>query len=216
MNIFLCPHTMARTNAGYTLVELLVVIIILGLLASLGVELLHLGGRSWNKSNYMATTIATIESTQLLLRNELTRIQPFETRSDDITTVAFVGEPTALEFYAPLPTAYAWYGPVYIRLSIDKTAKDEKTLFIAWQSDPASSWKRSALISSIKEIRFDYYGPTYDNSPPSWQSTWIRKKTLPQAIKLHIDFSAEKNFAWPEFVVAPAIEATADSIDGLR
>lgn len=208
------PFSAKRAHRGFTLLELLVALAILGLLTSLGAELLHLGSRSWNKSVRMTANVSTVEAVQSLLRKELSRTEPFTIRNNDGFAVAFAGSSDSLSFFAPLPAAYEQRGPVEIQLFIEKNGKNGKSLVMAWRGHTDSPWARSVLITTITDARFDYFG-WGETGGLSWQNTWVNRKELPQAIKLEVDFPVNGDFVWPEFIVEPVIEATAISIYNL-
>ena len=200
-----------RNRQGFTLIELLVAITIMGLLISLCAGLLHLGQRSWGKSNQMAVNVSVMEGIQDLLRNELSQAQPIMTQTQETLATAFTGNADAVSFYARLPQAFEEFGIVEIRLGVIPSKLTGKDLVMDWRPVGAALWNESVLLSAIKDVHFSYYGATEANNA-YWQSSWAGQKTLPQAVKIGIDFASGDSRSWSEFVVKPIITANAVSI----
>jgi general secretion pathway protein J len=198
----LCQRAV-RGKRGFTLIELLVAITILGLLTSLGAGLLHLGGRSWEKANRMSADISAIESAQSLLRLELTRAQLAPDPNSSF--VAFNGGTDFVAFRAALPRSLEGSGPAEIQIRTESSSDNRQNLIMAWRIQGMGNWTKSIILPGVKNVRFGYYGSLAETAAPQWQINWADRKTLPQAIRLDIDFPAGDSRFWPAFIVAPLI-----------
>ena len=87
--------------AGYTLVEMLASLIIVGLISALMLSGLNTGRRVWERADVANFAGETISGAQMLLRERLERAFP-ATRYDKIPTYAdFAGTAEAVNFLSP-------------------------------------------------------------------------------------------------------------------
>lgn len=194
------------SRRGFTLIELVVAMSILGLLMAMGFGLMRLGAQSWNKVNSLAENVAEIEAVQNLLRRELVQAYPEVSPAGNSSEISFTGDLDSVIFKAPLPAALGPKGPVEMRLYIAAGHPAGKQLVMAWrQNTDASSWQESVLLTGINHARWSYYGLAGEMKQAGWQPSWQRKTVLPQAIRLDIAFSAGDTRLWPLFIVAPKI-----------
>jgi general secretion pathway protein J len=190
----------SRGKRGFTFVELLVALVILGLLTSLGAGLLRLGTRSWAKTSRMSANILAIESAQSLLRATLSRARLTPAGDGGIR---FDGMQDSVRFQAILPQALEQQGPVDIQIGAEAGGGGQ--LVMVWFDKNKNDWVKSVILSGIGSARFAYYGTPAEGVIPNWQSRWSGEKTLPQAIRLDVEFRAESSRTWPELIVAPML-----------
>jgi general secretion pathway protein J len=200
--LFSCRKRL-RNQRGFTLLELLVALAILGLVTALGASLLHLGARSWEKAYSSSEKTAAIETVQNLLRRELQCIHPTSGGTGVTAHTPFDGQATALSFISLLPEALQNDGPAEIHLFL-KDYQDSKYLVMAWRHGGASaSWSESILLPNVRVLHISYYGAETKDQSPRWQPVWSFQKTLPQAIKLEAELST--GVSWPTLIVTPMI-----------
>jgi general secretion pathway protein J len=194
------PHFRKR---GFTLLELLVAITILGLLTSLGASLLHMGSRSWEKTYTGSENTSAIENVQTLLRHQLERIEPTIRQANGTIRTEFDGRTNSISYVSFLPEALRNDGPAEIRLYTEENPGG-KGLVLAWKHGEAQShWAKSILMPDIDWLRIGYYGPKEKGQTAGWQTSWSFQKTLPQAIKIEVGLKS--GALWPTLIVAPMI-----------
>src|SRR5580765_8408464 len=92
---------MRSREAGYTLVELLASLIIIGLASAMMLSGISTGHRVWERADLANAAGETISGSQMLLRGRIERAFP-ATRYDKIPTyVDFFGASNGLTFLAP-------------------------------------------------------------------------------------------------------------------
>ena len=100
-----------QTQRGFTLLELLISLTLLGLILVLLFGGLRLSVRSWDSVQRQVDNLNSVRSVESFLRREMERIQPYRWKAAPGPRFAFVGERHKLNFVAPLPSrigAGAW------------------------------------------------------------------------------------------------------------
>jgi hypothetical protein len=175
---------------------------ILGLLTGLGAALLHLGARSWERTARLSADLDTVESVEASLRFELARARPVAAEGSD--AVFFEGGPQSISFTAELPEALEGMGAVPLRLGVSSPDENTKRLVLQWYDRRNGAWAYSVLLPSIRDARFAYFGADDPGGAPIWRSSW-NAKTLPELIRIDIDFPQDDGRMWPSLIVAPMI-----------
>jgi len=80
-----------RSRAGFTLVEMLIAITILGLLMTSAFGALRLGGKSWEQGIRYADNTEALRSSSDFLRRQFAQLQPLTWHDGEQTVIAFEG-----------------------------------------------------------------------------------------------------------------------------
>jgi len=200
----------ADPDRGFSLLEMLVALALLGLLVGLLHEGLTLGHRVWERAGArLAARIEAVEGAQLVLRDRLAGLNPAWLNEGDSSRVLLEGAPTSMTFFARGADAEA--SGTFRRLSVAATV--EGRLELAWHPDtdrsPLPDWTRAPLLGGIAGAEFAYFGPTRTDPTPRWRDRWQGQEFPPRLVRLRIQFPAGDPRIWPELVVAP--RATIDA-----
>ncbi len=198
-----------RAARGFTLLELLVALAVLGLLMTSTFGGLRFASRAWSK--VAARSDATDDlAARNLLRGTIAQAYPGFVAADlTDRTVAFDGAVDGLAFLAPLPEAIA--AGVGARLHFFAAPRGEaRALFMAWHFDlPAAGTgealpdQQVMLLDRVRSVRFDYYGASEESGGAAWQASWSGQQRLPELVRVHVDFADQAHPAWPDLVVGP-------------
>jgi len=90
-------------EAGFSLVELLVALVLLSMVAGLLASGLSLGQRVWRRSEERAQASRAMFDAQTALRRLLDDMQPLRLSSQDARTIEFRGSTDQIEGIVPLP-----------------------------------------------------------------------------------------------------------------
>ncbi len=200
-----------NSESGFTLLELLIALVLLGFLSALLFGAIRFGARAWERSTAVATQVDDIHTTQALLRRLLSEVYPMLITADATRPrIDFAGEAASIDFLAPVPEALGAGGRARFTLGLrehgglwqlviasrPELAKDE--------AQPSSS-TGSVLLSAIERFEFSYFGSLRPGDPPAWHESWSRQTSLPQLIRMRLEFPGGDHRSWPELVVAPRI-----------
>ena len=174
-------------SRGFTLLELLVAMLLLGLLTLPLFGSLRLGARTWSAAEAGAARVERLMAGQEALRRQIATALP---RRDD---APFEGTARTLSFAGHMPMAGV-PGWAMVRLR-----HDGGRLLLAWQPlYPDGSRGDSAetpLLDDVADVAFSYLGDE------GWRSEWSGRD-LPALVRLEASFT--DGARWPPFVVRPA------------
>jgi general secretion pathway protein J len=193
-------------DAGFTLVELLVSLAVLGLLAVLLSSGLRFGARAWERSEAHTEGMDEVMRVRALLRHEIEQAYPEYVTSDrKHPHVAFIGTGATMTFLAPAPQASGIEGLAEVTLSgVQKQSHVGLTMAIR-PDGSAEGIAGELLLNDLAFLRFGYFGSDEAGGPAAWHDEWTNRKTLPLLVKISAKFPQGDARSWPTLVVAPRI-----------
>ncbi len=191
-----------RRQSGFTLLELVVAITLMGLVLVVLYSGLRLGLNSWDSGEARAEATNRLRLAQEFLRRQLAQsmavYQP-DDRGEEV--VAFSGQPTGIEFVAPLLTQLGQGGLYRIRVEAG-----DGQLWLRWRpyrsDDPAAGEEReTVLLEGVSAVEWAYFGPERedDEESPRWRADWTSGERRPRLVRLNLNWRDEP---WPDLVVA--------------
>jgi general secretion pathway protein J len=199
-------------TVGFTLLELLIAITLLGFMLALLFGGMRLGARSWDAGELRSGHSTHLALVQGFLRRELSQVYPYRWKKKVNTELAFVGESSRLRFVAPIA---ARLGPgglylVSVEQAEDKDGKQLVMKRVIPDSDSGdfnaldeADAEKDVLAEQIESINFAYFGAETKDAEPQWLDKWDNPKSLPYLIRIRVKFSNGRD--WPDLVVPPLI-----------
>jgi general secretion pathway protein J len=180
--------------AGFTLVELLIALTLVGLLTTLVYGGLRLAAQAWSRVERQTADAADLGAVAEVLRHALSAAYPaYASAEPSDRAIAFDGEVDSVALVAPLPQAIAAGVPAQLRFFV---VGDERprTLVMGWRFDlPASDGdgplpeNRLVLLDHVRAIRFAYFGADAADDAPDWHPSWRARDRLPRLIRIHVE-----------------------------
>jgi general secretion pathway protein J len=219
-----------REQAGFTLLELLVAMTVLGVLTGLLASGLSFGTRIWERERGKLDVATELQLVQDVLRRLLTQALPLSSPAERGRTEepAFVGSEDSVEFLGP-PPAQLLAGGVYAYRVIARTEADGVLLVLQWrlrppqagttrvrvtnaeleEQDQLSTEHEVILLKALNSAEFSFFGAAEEGSSPTWRDKWRSSKS-PQLVRLKIGFRPGDPRIWPDLLMAPriALEST--------
>ena len=199
---------------GFTLVEMLIAITILGLLMTSAFGALRLGSKSWEQGIRYADNTEALRSSSDFLRRQFAQLQAMAWHDGEQSVIAFEGSASRLRFVTPAPAALESAGLLLMSLSVDTHNDDVSVSFGTGIIDPGSeSWfsaaptRRNTVLIELESATLDYFGKIDDQHVPAWRSDWPHDATYyPRAVRLSTSVSASRSsvpaFYFPIYIGA--------------
>lgn len=199
-------HSALALMQGFTLVELLVAIAILGLFASATFGAVRTAGRSLDAGLQRANTTEVERSVTDFLRRQLAQLTPTRLPDGDESRLAFAADRSRLKFIAPAPQYSPGAGLLVLELVLLKTDGHTSLVLKFGPFDPGAAElkftdasERSVLAEDIGDMAFEYFGAEVEDDRPTWKSAWRAEADLyPTLVRLRPRNGGDSG--WPELV----------------
>jgi general secretion pathway protein J len=205
---------LARTKAlsGFTLIEMLIALTLLGIMMSLLMVTFRAGAKSWDAGEKIAAVTEDQFAVRHFLRSYLENARPV---IDDFTDelepkFSFEGDEHSLTFVAGLPANQDRGGLWRFTLEIERGSEKKLVAivepFFPGLDDDADLLENLTLLSNVEKFDISYFGKDQiTDQDPDWNDRWEDKNELPLLVK--IEMQIEGQIEWPATVIAPQIES---------
>jgi general secretion pathway protein J len=208
------PHARQR---GFTLLELLIAITLLGVLMAALFGALRLGARVWDTGEARLDASARLQVVQNFFRQQLGQTFPLTEVGDDpraSPAMLFVGVSDGLRFVSLLP-AHLGGGVSLIELALrpsreggglDDLVLRMRPLDLTGDAAARSETEERVLIQAIASLEVAYFGAERPGAAPTWWQEWQGQRTLPALVRMRVGFPEGDRRRWPELIVGLMID----------
>jgi general secretion pathway protein J len=200
------------TQAGFTLLELLVAIMILTLVLTVALGAVRIGNRSFKAGITRADQTAEIRALAGVLRRQLLQLLPVTWNENGRDFIAFEGDEHQLRFVGPAPEGSTGPGYLVYRLGVEPLSGSSRVTLAFAPFDPGSeqftmpeSSGKELLTDSLSDASFEYFGARDERDQPSWHAAWPSYTgRLPSLIRMQLSSSTVQ---WPDMLFQIHFEA---------
>ena len=204
------PQGTRLREAGFTLLEIMVAMLVMSLIVTTAFGALRLGERSWEAGIARADETETLRTVADLLQRQFSQLLPVTWTMDDQTTLAFSGTHDRVRFLAPAPRHRGATGLFEFTLAA-KTRADSTRLVLDYRlhnpdtdgfQPDGSDRQRVLLVDEIRTATLAYYGSPRAGDPPQWHSDWSSEAdAFPQLVRVSLIAKPGQRH-WPELLLA--------------
>jgi prepilin-type N-terminal cleavage/methylation domain-containing protein len=181
-------YSQSKNAAGFTLVELLVVLALTGLLVLGLYQAFRIGSRAADRANPDTDAPAQFALIQDFMDREVGAAVPLPVLSDPAQGIQFNGEPKAISFVS-LPPAFLALGGfhlLHLRLVGGRIEVSWKPLARGPSGPEPIALRPSILMERVGTITFAYFGVPGPNEATAWTERWTGRPILPKLVRLRI------------------------------
>jgi len=201
-----------RGDAGFTLIELTVALVLLALISSVLYGSLSLAGNSWNRGEAKSQQTGEMRLTEDFLRRTLAAQHPLRFHKVVEQPLYFLGTGDSLAYAAAMP-GRAGGGMYYFRVAVSADGDNSRLTLSRLIPDYAAQRLPefdgadfSVLADAIASVRFGYFGRdpgSADSVTPTWRDRWDDPQRLPDLIR--VDVKPVNGAPWPTLIVEPRV-----------
>lgn len=202
---------MIRLSRGFTLVEVLIGLALMGFILAMIYSGLYTTSRSWKAGISQADTNDDFRLTSSFIRREISETVPISRKDGKDNHVIFEGEKDSLRLVSALPP-HVGGGGLYLVVFQQSESNGHSALEFTYGpldsenvqlDEPGTPVKKQILIDPVSVLTFFYFGREKDDDEPRWYDTWKDRDRLPELVRIHI--SSEQD-SWPELTIRLAAE----------
>lgn len=179
-------------DAGFTLMELLVALVLIALMLALMPDAMLLARQAWQGEERLEKA-HEVDAGLDFLTNRLEVAQPLYHRTADARrAVTFSGTNNKVSFVAPMPMSAPRSGLYHFDAHLEEVGGKTRNLVVGYRIHSDSSeglepTERKTLIRDVSRFSLRYFSATGpENSEAAWQSVWQEEARLPHLIELKI------------------------------
>ncbi len=196
--------------AGFTLLEVLIALALLGFILVALASGVRFGVRAWQAEERRGAGAAELEVVHGLLRRMVATAQPLPLAGLGPigASLYFDGRPSAMSFVSDLPEAIGGAGPYDLALELAEGGR----LVLRWRPHarpvPGSSpgpYAETELMRGVAALDLRYFVPATTSQPAGWLADWRQPGTLPALVRVRLRLAEGDRRRAMELVVAPLI-----------
>ena len=186
---------MRMRQRGFTLIELVVALTILGVMMVLLYAGLSFAMRSWDAGDAVGRTAADRRIGEAFVRRELGDLFPMRWKDPTTLRLAFEGAKDHMRFVSSRPAGVSIGGLSLVSLEVAGDARaGERHLVMrralpddaAENFDPLDQVEATVVLAGVDSVSFQYFGAESDFTDPKWVDEWAFPTRIPMLVRLHM------------------------------
>src|SRR6185437_2203309 len=183
----------AGSEAGFTLVELLVELALFSLLATLLFGNVHFGLHVWRSGSVHAEQFERSLISQDLLRRTIGNLYPMAVMKEgNQPQIVFDGTKGAVVFLSNAPTVAAAGGRFRYKIFVERRDDRADMMMTATPEladmQDASTTTKTLLLPDIDQAAFSYLGEARKEKDLRWNDNWEERSDVPRLVRIRVSF----------------------------
>lgn len=195
------PNSVPVRQAGFTLLEMLVVVVVLGLLVVGLAQGVRAGLTLWGAQTRRVGETGELDAVARVLRTLLSEIPT--SSSVGAGSPEIKGRQDSIELVGDLPTGLGTTRRADITIELR-----QGRLVLRWtprrhelSNAPPPEPTETELLGRVDRLDFAYWGAPVTGQPAAWQAQWDSPE-LPELIRLRLGFGQGDRRRWPDLIAA--------------
>lgn len=198
---------MKLTSKGFTLIEVMLGMTLLGIMMVLLFGTIGISARSWDAGETKIAEVGEAGTVYHFFQRYAATARPLW---DDFTDpehpkFSFQGQPHSMQFVTAFPASanrpgLQVFSLEWIREGGDKVLKVTLTPFFPVAEN--GEWQREevVLLRGVREFSINYFEGGASTGPGLWRDEWVEREALPRLIRISI--AREDEIFWPSMTIA--------------
>ena len=183
------PSDGNNTQSGFTLLELLVSIVLIGLIVGIVGASMRLGYRSLDKGEKKALISERFRISLNLMDAQIQSgvpLKPTSSTMDETNQYLFEGKKDSLRFASNYSLMGGQKGYVIVAYRVETGTNDKCTLFAQENTIGIENQKEVKLLEDFDDIHFEYFFKEATAEQGQWVEEWTDTMTIPGKIRIHL------------------------------
>lgn len=186
---------MKRTHAGFTLIEVIVAMMLLGIMMLLLYSGLNFSLRSWNAGDANGRRVADTRVADNFLRREVTELFPMRWKDGNSLRYAFDGKQHTFRFVSSRRAGVSAAGLSLVGLDVEP-GKEPRTFDLVMRRAqvsgdvndfaPLDEAEPTVLVPDVDGVDFSYFGALNDFTDPEWVEDWKYDARMPLLVQMTV------------------------------
>ena len=175
-----------RKEAGFTLLELMISIAIVGIMVFILMAVLRLGFRSVEAGEKKIESLGRVKASLNMIEAQIQSEIPLTFDEAGEKKYYFKGQPASLEFSTNFSIWEGETGYVVVTYQVIVDDQGKRTLQASENQVGREDRKEIKLLEFFDEMSFEYYYQDPTEEEGQWINEWTEAGFLPKKIRLHL------------------------------
>ena len=209
-----------RAQAGFTLIEVVIAMVLVGAIMLLVYSGLSFALRSWDAGDANGRRVAERRLAENFLRRELSEMFPMRFKDATQVKMAFEGGADRLRFVSARPPGIQMGGLSLVGVETlenrEKRTRD-LVMYRAMPDDAARDFgplekaESHLLLAGVDRVEFAYFGSENEFTEGKWYDTWTFEGRVPELVRVRVRTSDGTTL--PDMVARLALGAEAGCLE---
>jgi len=186
---------MKRANDGFTLVEVVLAMVLLGTMMLLLYSGLNFALRSWNAGDANGRRVADGRIADNFVRREVGELYPMRWQDPFVLRYAFEGKQHELRFVSSRRAGISAGGLSVVAIDVEAGTEPRTRDLVMRRAQssgdvndfaPLDRAQPSVLLTGIDSVDFAYFGASNDFTDPEWMDEWKYPARMPQLVRMTV------------------------------
>jgi len=213
---------MRRVHAGFTLIEVMVAMMLLGIMMLLLYSGLNFSLRAWNAGDANGRRVADSRVADNFLRREVSEMYPMRWKDPNFLKYAFDGKQHALRFISSRRAGVSSGGLSVVGLDVEP-GKEPRTFDLVMRRaqvtglvndfSPLDAAEPTVLVPDVDAVDFSYFGALNDFTDPDWSDEWKYDTRMPMLVRMTVHTTRAD--PPPPMVIRPMVAVEAGCFENV-